>query len=213
MLQPVEGIVDRSQEINHIIKALTLAYPEFGPIVKDKWNDHFKSYFADIASIRKAINPALVKHGLFIVQAPTSDNSSVAIVTTIYHESGQFIGGIFMGEARNAQTQSIAAAVTYLCRYALICMLGLELGEDDDGNSTQKETSAVAKYVLQSSDNPPPPPGSAVGNADVFDLARDKADFEAELQHRNVPPGRWAAIGKWLQGKDTKLLSRAIAEA
>ncbi len=189
----------QTESIVELCAALAAAHAELPDIKKDQWNPHFSSHYADIGAIRSAIRPVLSKHGLFVTQSFTAEKEVVYVTTRIAHKSGQYLEDISRAEARNGAAQSVAAAVTFMSRYALISMLGLSLGEDDDGNATRREDDDGGKGERRNDD-------------EVFH-AKDKASQDAliaELKRRNVPDTKWDAIAKWLDGKDKQLLSKAI---
>ncbi len=193
-----------SPEVNDLAGALCAAQAEFKPIVKDKWNPHFSSNYADLASIRDATRPALAKYGLVVLQSYSAQGVIVTVITRIQHKSGQFMEGHHSAEARNGTAQSVAAAVTFMCRQGQVHMLNLSLGEDDDGNATQKGDGHAP-------DGPAPgqaPPDTA---RDVFDFETMQHELADELKSRNVPDTKWEAIGRWLHGKEKRLLSKGIA--
>lgn len=197
--------MEKSPEIGQLIAALAAASLEFKTIVKDKWNSHFSSNYADLASIRDAVDPALAKQGLRLIQMPTGSGAVVTVLSLLAHKSGEWIIASFSAEAKNGAAQSVGAATTFICRYAVINMLGLALGEDDDGNSTQKDDSENTPDLNSHSNSPE--------QFTFFDSERDQAELESELKRRNVPKIKWEAIGRWLHGKDrtTNHLSKAIA--
>lgn len=207
-----------SPETNELIAALCLASQEFKPIIKDKWNEHFSSHYADLASQRTATDAALAKYGLRLLQAPDAKGSIVTVTTRLAHTSGQWIEAAFSAEARNGTAQAVGAATTFICRNAEIHILRLALGEDDDGNSTQKNEPAPHSQenepAAQGTQKNEPTPHSRdpiANSADIFDMATDQVEMAAELKSRNVPEVKWEAIGNWLHGKPRNQLSRAIA--
>lgn len=203
-----------SPDIGELIAALAAASLEFEPIVKDKWNSHFGSHYADLASIREATDQALAKHGLRVLQAPDARGAVVTVTTRLAHKSGQWIEAPFSAEAKNGSAQAVGAATTFICRYAEVHILRLALGEDDDGNSTQGADNAPAQVTHSEQPRQTPQRRDAIAEPDVvFDFKTMEHELAAELKSRNVPEAKWEAIGRWLHGKDKLLLSKAIASA
>ncbi len=189
-----------SEKTDLISAAFVDAHALFPVIAKDKFNPHFGSKFADLASVRQAIRPILDAHELAILQPWTAQGAVVHVQTWLLHKSGQYFQDISSAEAKNASAQAVAAAVTFICRYALVEMLDLSVsGDDDDGNSTKKDDGA------QSHSEPTPD--------DIYDPKADLEDLRGELKHRNVPEAKWPAIEKWMIGKQRNQISRAIASA
>jgi hypothetical protein len=57
-----------SPEIHEIANALSLAQGDIKPASKDSTNPHFRSKYADMASVIEAVREPLAKHGLSVVQ-------------------------------------------------------------------------------------------------------------------------------------------------
>lgn len=110
---------------------------------KDSNNPFFKSKYADLDEIIKAIRPAMEKSGLSFIQNPVKDeNGNIGIYTMILHKSGEYI--IFdpvLVPVPKKDAQGIGAAMTYARRYSLGAALGIATDEDDDANSIQDPTN------------------------------------------------------------------------
>lgn len=108
---------------------------------KDGNNPHFKSKYATLQSVVETCKPVLKKHGLAITQTFEPSCDGISIITTLVHESGQYISGsLFLKPAKN-DPQGYGSAITYGRRYAWAAILGMVADEDDDGN----EASAPAE--------------------------------------------------------------------
>ena len=69
--------------------ALAKAQAECQNVTMNKINPHFRSKYADLAAVRDAIIPVFNKHGLSIIQAPTTDMvSGFSLETRVVHSSG-----------------------------------------------------------------------------------------------------------------------------
>lgn len=136
--------MNRSEAINELSAALAKAQGEMENASKDKQNPHFKSAYADLASIWDAIRGPLSKHGLAVLQMPFEDDKGrISLETMISHSSGQFISTTYCLPPMKADVQGLGSAITYMKRYALT---GLGVApEDDDGEG------AVARTLPQSS--------------------------------------------------------------
>ncbi len=193
-----------SEKTDLISAAFVTAHAKFPVIAKDKWNDHYKSWFADLASVRQAVRPILEAHDLALMQPWDAKGAVVTVQTRLLHKSGQYFEDFSSAEAKNASAQAVGAAVTFISRYAAIGMLDLSAsGDDDDGNSTKKDEG----------DGPSRDPIATPEEIFNRENETDLKDLFGELEHRNVPKAKWDAIAKWLHGKSTKLLSRAIVSA
>jgi len=55
--------------------------------------------------------------------------------TILMHKSGEWLGSHFTMKPVKNDPQGIGSCITYMRRYALAAILGLNIDEDDDGNS------------------------------------------------------------------------------
>lgn len=125
--------------INELATALALAQSEMKDAIKDSVNPHFKSKYADLASVWEACRTPLTKHGLSIAQTskvPAPElGAGTIIVTHLLHKSGQSISGeLFVPILDRYNAQSVGAAITYGRRFGLAAIVGVSPSEDD-GNS------------------------------------------------------------------------------
>ena len=133
----------KSEEINELAKALALAQGAMEGAKKDALNPHFKSAYADLASVWAAIRKPLSDNGLSVIQLPELDDAgNVRMVTMLLHSSGQFIEASYALPATKPDAQGYGSAITYMKRYALSGM-GVA-PEDDDGESAVKQATGEA---------------------------------------------------------------------
>lgn len=126
-------------EQNEIFKALAEAQAEMKNPALDSVNPHFKSKFANLASVRNAVIPVLAKHGLFLAQDLTNTERGIACKTIISHVSGQQITfGPLEMPAMKPDAQGLGSAATYARRYSLMAALSIVGDEDDDANAASK---------------------------------------------------------------------------
>ena len=71
----------QSDSIGKLAEALAAAQGEMKNAPLNKVNPHFKSKFADLASIRDASTPALSKHGIAVTQ--TFESRAVVLMGLI----------------------------------------------------------------------------------------------------------------------------------
>ncbi len=129
----------RSEQINELATALAKAQGEIEGATKTAENPHFRSKYADLASIRDAIQEPFAKHGLSYIQpcrlVSLGESAwMVEVETLIFHTSGQFIGETLGILLQRADAQGEGSAITYGRRYGLAAMAGVA-PEDDDGNA------------------------------------------------------------------------------
>ena len=148
--------VRMSKSISALTTALSVAQGQMKPAEKGSVNPHFKSKYADLASIIDSAKESLAKNGLSICQSPSGNPPYVKITTILMHKSGEWISGELTMKANSDTPQNMGAAITYAKRYALAAMLNIPAEEDDDGNAASAPSSSPRQSALpvSSSDNP-----------------------------------------------------------
>lgn len=130
-----------------IAVALAAFQAEMPTVGKDKINPHFKSRYADIASITEDVMPVLSKHGLAFTCLPRSADNGYEIVGVLLHESGERLEGSLPLFGNDAQ--KIGSSITYARRYLLCAITGVVTGdEDDDGNMATTTSERVARQPI-----------------------------------------------------------------
>ena len=124
----------QSDDLDQLFTALALAQGEIEDATKDSTNPHFKSRYADLASVRAAYRGSFSKHGLALVQLSTTNGARVSVQTILSHKSGQFIAETLDASAAANTPQAIGSTITYLRRYSAMGFAGIA-PDDDDGNA------------------------------------------------------------------------------
>ena len=125
--------MEQSDKIDELAKALNKVQANKLFALTDKSNPFFKSKYADLSSVWEAVRDPLLENGLSVAQTfAQSDTGSINIVTTLLHESGQWIRGCLTMPILKQDPQAAGSSITYGRRYALSAMLGI-CPEDDDG--------------------------------------------------------------------------------
>jgi hypothetical protein len=130
------GGMNRSEVITELSAALALAQGEIAHAKKDSENPHFRSRYADLASVWDACRAALTKRGLSIVQSPRLISGGdqlwlVEVETLLLHQSGEFLSDSLAVPVNPANAQAVGSAITYARRYALAAFVGVAPEEDD----------------------------------------------------------------------------------
>ena len=120
-----------SETIEKLALALCSAQGEMGGAVKGSANPFFKSSYADLTSVIKAIKEPCFKHGLSYVQLPHRDGNSIGVTTRLIHTSGQWIEHEFTLPMVKGDPQAAGSAITYARRYALQALFGIPAVDDD----------------------------------------------------------------------------------
>jgi hypothetical protein len=127
--------MEQSEQIDKLATALAKAQSEVEGAKKDSANPHFKSKYADLASVWLACREALTKNGLAIIQGPgRTENGVMSMTTQLVHASGQWVRETMSIPLQKQDAQGYGSATTYARRYALAAFVGVS-PEDDDGNA------------------------------------------------------------------------------
>lgn len=122
-----------SDQVNEIAAALAKAQGAMKNAPLNKVNPHFRSKFADLASVREAVLPSLTANGIAVVQ--TLDAG--AVLTRLLHTSGQWIESACPIPSA-PDMQKMGSAITYARRYSLSAICGIAADEDDDANAASE---------------------------------------------------------------------------
>jgi hypothetical protein len=127
---------EQSPSIGALAAALAKAQGAMRHADKDSTNPHFRSRYADLASVVDACREALAANGLAYVQrvGTSQDGASVRITTMLLHSSGEWLKDSLWVPVSKRDAQGIGSAITYGRRYGLMAMVGVAPSEDDDGN-------------------------------------------------------------------------------
>ena len=125
------------------IKNLAIALSKFQGEIKNPGNTavnpFFKSKYAPLEIVLNSVRPILSKHGLSVIQAPSTDENTIVITTILIHESGEFIETEPLKLKMDKVTaQGAGSSITYARRYALSSILGIASEDDNDGNDIEK---------------------------------------------------------------------------
>lgn len=138
---------ERSPGAGKLYGALAKAQAEFQSAELDASNPHFGSQYASIASILKAVRPALSKNELCLIQLPgrkvENEIELLSLTTILGHSSGESIENYFEMYPPKRDPQGIGSAMTYMRRYAAMAVLGIAGAHDDDAEGARQ-----AKPVL-----------------------------------------------------------------
>ena len=133
----------KSEDINELASALCKCQSELTFASKDSINPHFKSKFADLASVWDAVRGPLTANGLSVTQLLEWSGENCYLTSILMHKSGQWVKSTIPVLNANKTSQGQGAGITYCRRYSLAALVGC-VQDDDDGQSTMpKETIAI----------------------------------------------------------------------
>lgn len=145
--------VQRSSSLAALAKALARAQAELKNPPKDRVNPHFRSKYADLATVRDWVLPVLNRHGLSVVQLPCEWEGRLALFTLLLHESGEYLGAYVPLRMVKDDPQGMGSALTYARRYALQAIVGVAGEEDDDGNSASGAVTRRRRPLERTDEN------------------------------------------------------------
>lgn len=127
----------QSEQIGELAKALSKAQGKFEGVERDSKNPFFKSKYADLHSVFQACRGPLAENGLAITQTDYRIDGQDCIITTLMHESGQWLKSVTPLFITKRDSQGYGSSHTYAKRYALQAIVGLS-SYDDDGEESMK---------------------------------------------------------------------------
>lgn len=125
----------QSEGIAALAKSLSRAQSQVTAAMKDSQNPHFKSQYADLASVWNACREALTGNCLSVVQSPAYAGGKVLVTTRLLHDSGEWLEGTLAVPVGKSDAHGVGSAITYARRYSLAAMVGVAPDDDDDGNA------------------------------------------------------------------------------
>ena len=120
-----------SESINELASALCNAQGQMGGAVKDSANPFFKSSYADLTSVIKAIKQPFADNGLSYTQFPVTDENGMGVCTRLMHVSGQWLEGQFTLPMVKRDPQAASSSLTYARRVSLSSIAGIPTADDD----------------------------------------------------------------------------------
>lgn len=166
-------MVEQSESITKLAAAIVAASAEFKNPPKDSVNPHYKSRFADLATVIDTVKPTLTKHKLAVMQFPAEVAGQPAMATMLIHESGEWIRSAIPLCPAKTDPQGIGSASTYARRYGLQAVLGITAENDDDGHQGSQPANQAAKPQQQQ--------GQPANSGDV---RPDGKDFQSAMKDK-----------------------------
>jgi hypothetical protein len=198
--------------VKEIYQALVKAQSQIRIAIKDSNNPHFRSKYADLASVWDAIRDALHKNGLAVLQLSDVDASGVPVLLTrIIHESGQHVEGRYPIVCKDPQDpQKMVAATTYARRASLSAALGV-IADDDDGNTAAGHTASHTAPPSPAKPVSAPTTAKATGNAMTDLFAAHKLEYPKAVEDLiGKPVKEWSENDKTTAREAIKKLQAGV---
>lgn len=158
----------QSESINELAMALSKAQGEYGIVTLNRENPYFKSRYADLDAILRAVRPAFANHGLSFYQYTSLQDGAGVLHSRILHSSGQWIESQVKINPPKNDIQSYGSTMSYMKRYSAMSLVGITTSEDvsdDDASfvATAKEfkNSKISTEQLDSLED-------AIGNREYL---------------------------------------------
>ncbi len=136
--------MNKSEGIKKLLGALAKAQQEFEVVRHDEENPYYKSGYASLGAVIASCRPILQKYGLTVIQPSYGVNGEAGVETIIFHaESGEWLSStVMVALPPNTKKpgEEAGKAITYLRRYSLQSLLGVYSGDDDDLQSSGKQS-------------------------------------------------------------------------
>ena len=176
-----------SESIALLAGALAKAQLQIEPASKNATNPHFRSHYADLASIWDACRGPLNTNGLSIVQFPCDGEvGRIGLCTMIVHSSGEWMSETITVKALKEDPQFLGGVLTYLRRYSLAAVVGVTATEDDDGNAASTPANSRVAAPAPRPYIPPPVSPPAVNAPSVAQKASVPAVNAPSVAHKPV---------------------------
>lgn len=182
-------MIETSVDTAKLDEAMAKAQSKIQAAVKDKLNPHFKSRYADLASVWDACRDALTSNGVFVSQWPIhAEDGRLHVVTRLAHK-GEWIKAHFSIPVGRQDAQGYAASLTYAKRMCLSAAVGVVADEDDDGN-TASNRPAPARQEAKQEPKTEPAPAESLADTIIrkFNEAENAEAFEELVQRAQA---RW----------------------
>jgi len=204
-----------SESVSAISSAMVRAMGSMTEVSKNKeaniptkGGSQYRYSYADLGNVLSHIRPILANNALAVTQtASNPDHDSVAITTTLIHESGEWMRfePLVLPSGRTAQ--ETGSAITYARRYALLAIFGLAT-EDDDGASSGTRRNPALTAISPVS----PIRKQAVRNDTATDtLSKELAEMLAGVSSETARSIKAAFMAKYVKVSD--LDGEKISEA
>lgn len=143
----------QSESLTNIVPALLAAKAEFQPARKNAQNPHFGSAFVNLEGVLEAVETALTKHDLLLIQPTEVVDGMTVLCSQILHSSGEWIGSRYPVRPVKSDPQAEGSALTYARRYTAMALLGIA-PEDDDGNAASQPAPKQGRSKRAKADEP-----------------------------------------------------------
>ena len=172
-----------SDKIDLIATALAKAQGEYLTVYCNRENPYFKSSYADLDAILKAVRPALTKYALSFIQQPRTDkDGSIMLHSILMHSSGQWIESRVRVVPPKNDAQSFGSTLSYQRRYAAVSILGVAISDDIIDDDAERAMVASRDIMargtaLNRKYNPKEQSGKVITKEQLDELEYELGDY------------------------------------
>jgi hypothetical protein len=160
----MEQTMKHSESLKNISPAIAKAQAAIHGVVANQKNPFFNSMYADMDACWKAVKGPLLSEGIALVQTMGFiPGAGPTVITTLLHESGEYISGEQPVCAKSDDPQALGAAITYARRYGLSAIISLVEVDDDAEKSMGRDEGKKES----SNDDVPKFPGPKLVNGEA----------------------------------------------
>lgn len=141
--------MNSSEQIDKLATALSKAQATIGGAVKDAENPFFKSKYADLGAVVKAIKDSAAENNLSYVQFPAADDNRIGITTRLMHSSGQWLEQEFTIPINKMDAQAAGSVLTYFRRYSLAAVFGVPQVDDDAEAGMVQARKTLEQWIAE----------------------------------------------------------------
>lgn len=136
--------------------AMAACQAEMQPVARNKKNDQTRSKYADLAAIYTACKPLVSKYGFSFSTFPASTEKPgmMGVRWTLRHKAGHEESDMaeiplddkgMKGTANKTQTHAFGSTASYARRYLFCMIFDIATGDDDDGQSAQRNAEPITE--------------------------------------------------------------------
>ena len=134
-------MIEQSETIAKLAKALLGAQKDVGHPTRNAVNPHFRNQYADLTSVIDTVTPVFNEHGITVTQFLVGSQ----LVTQLLHESGEYLRSSVELPLDRKGPQAFGSALTYLRRYTLQAIAGVNAENDDDAEGATSRSNEGTK--------------------------------------------------------------------
>jgi len=174
-----------SKETKQLDAAWAAAKAEISSPAKDGRNPHFKSSYQTLNAIQNAVFPVLEKHGLSYAASPSVLVSSIGFYDVLgwsltHIESGEHKEDVCPLRVDRDGAQALGSSITYMRRYNLSALFGLNADDDDGEGAEQRKPKPTANAAGAKPAESQPAPSNLTVDMIIADLKKCKDEGDTQ---------------------------------